>query len=87
LSVLNTRAEHDRLIENRRLIFGWDRLGGGLCLTLLDEITPQHGPDAGLVIDDQDMERVIQGPGSELEPVTKRHISPPSDIKILGFWH
>jgi len=25
---------------------------------LLNEITLQHGPDAGLVIDDQDMERV-----------------------------
>jgi hypothetical protein len=34
---------------------------------LLDEITPQHGPDAGLVIDDQDMKRVSH-PRAGIEP-------------------
>ena len=34
---------------------------------LLDEITPQHVPDAGLVIDDQDMRRVSH-PRAGIEP-------------------
>src|SRR6202022_1195875 len=32
---------------------------------LLDEITPQHGPYAGLVIDDQDMERISHSKGRD----------------------
>jgi hypothetical protein len=43
---------------------------------------PQHVPDAGLVIDDQDMERVshpragiepYRGKSEHVQPVTKRH--------------
>jgi hypothetical protein len=59
---------------------------------LFYEITPQQGPHAGLVIDDQDMERITharsgieprEGENEHVEPV--RHISTPADIKRQGF--
>ena len=61
-----------------------------------DEVASQHGADARLVVDDQDVHRLthsrsaislVGGKSDHVQAVTKRHVSPRFDIKSDAFRH